>query len=285
MTRIFAYIALLVMLLTCSATTILAQGNAISEVSAGNFFGVGGRAVGMSEAVVVSSLDGTAIVYNPAALVRIMRPEFYAGLSNEKVSNSSSYGSSVARNDFSKTRLSSLNLAVPVPTYRGSFVVAFGVNRTMSFDRTYTFLYPGLNGSEKALEEGNGGIREWSAAAAVELSPRVSVGATLTYFHGSEDYYWDYSSFVFNDTGGDPPSYSLRNVDNIKSRYSAIGARLGMIVEANPYLSFGFMVESPKRFNVKQDYIQRTVLNGNLDVTPGSYEYVLQHPYSTMLAV
>ena len=263
-----------------SATMLYAQsstGDTFNESSADNFFGVGGRAVGMSEAVTASVLDGTALLYNPAGLVRVKRPEFYGALSNERVKCVSSWlaapNSPATTDDFTKTRLNSLSLTVPVPTYRGSLVIAFGVNRSKSFDRTFTFASGtvGIN-TKNALEQATGGMREWSAGAGMEISPHLAVGTTLIYYRGDEDYSWDYQSDVdFTST-----QYS----DLISSTYSGVGIRLGMIAEVNPYLTLGLSIDSPTRFKIKQDYSQVTIVNNVRDETTGSYEYDLQHPFS-----
>jgi long-subunit fatty acid transport protein len=248
--------------------SLLAQGGGVVvESSAGNFFGIGGRAAAMGEAVVVSVMDGSAIFYNPAGLTRIKRPEFYAALSNEKMKSQTDWSglqtAVSSESDLSRTRLNALDLSVPVPTYRGSLVVAFGVNRTKSFDRVFNFRQPGRT----ALEEASGGIREWSAAAAVELSPRLAVGGTLSYLRGSESYYWNYSD------------ESVQYIDNMQSNYSAFGVRVGLTMEANPYLTFGFTIDAPTRFYIKQDYVQRTITSTNDDETVGTYEYDLSHPF------
>lgn len=263
-----------------SAAMLCAQsgsGDSLYESSADNFFGVGGRAVGMSEAVTASVLDGTALLYNPAGLVRVKRPEFYGALSHERVKCVSNWrkgpGSRAATDDFTKTRLNSLSLTVPVPTYRGSLVLAFGVNRAKSFDRTFTFT-SGTVGiyTENALEQSTGGMKEWSAGAAIELSPRLAVGATAIYYHGSEDYTWQYEAQGdFSTLGYD---------DKISSDYSGIGIRLGMIAEVNRYLSLGLSIDSPVRYAIDQEYVLDSIQNGVHFVDDGTYEYRLQHPFS-----
>ncbi len=248
------------------------EGSFISESSAGSFFGVGGRAVGMSEAVIVSIKDGTAIVYNPAALTKIKRPEFYGAMSHEKFTNETTTISEFdADADLSRTRLSSLNLSVPVPTYRGALVLAFGVNRTRSFDRTFTYDYPVSGQSQNAVEEESGGIREWSAAGAIELSPRIAAGVTLTYYNGGEDYSWN---LAFED-GADDVQY----IDNIEDNYSAVGLRVGATFDLNDNIGTALTIEAPTKFKVEQNYIQRTVINGETDSEVGYYEYYLTHPF------
>lgn len=241
----------------------------VTESSADNAFGVGARAVAMGEAVVVSVMDGAAIFYNPAVLTRIKRPEFFAALSHEKmksVANWSVLQSVPSHSDLARTRLNALDLSVPVPTYRGSLVIAFGVNRTKSFDYVQGYSLPG----QVARLETSGGIREWSAAAAVELSPRLAVGGTISYLHGAESYSWNYTRILENP---------VRKTNNIESRYSAIGIRMGLTLEANRYLTFGFTVDAPTRFNIKQDYLIRTTSNGVSVDTIGVYEYDLSHPF------
>lgn len=270
--RLLPVLPLLTLVLFLCVAAYAQEESFVSEASADNFFGIGGRAVGMSEAVVVSTKDGTAIVYNPAALTKIRRPEFYGALSHEKFTNKTVAAHAYsAENNLSRTRLGSLNLTVPVPTYRGALVVAFGVNRTRSFDRTFTFDSPLLDNSQHAVEEESGGIREWSAAAAIELSARISAGLTLTYFNGGEDYYWNYQQSSL--------SSDLEYIDNIEDNYSAVGLRLGALADLTQNLSAALTIDVPTKYKVEQNYIQRTIENGSEDTEVGYYEYHLTHPF------
>jgi len=274
--------AVLVSLLLIGPGPLSAQvdnGYFVTESSAGSSFGVGGRAVGMSEAVLVSVKDGFAIVYNPAALVKIKRPEFLGAMSYENINNETSAGTyftgvSVANNDLAKTRLSSLTLTVPVPTYRGSFVLAFGVNRTHSFDNTFTMRAVMPNSSSSGLEEAGGGIREYAGAAALELSPRLAVGVTLIYFSGGEDYLWHLQESFTSPTG------TLEYLDNIKSDYSGVGARVGSSFEVNRNFALAFTLDTPVKYKISQDYVYTTIEDGDTGVDQGTYEYHLTHPLS-----
>jgi long-subunit fatty acid transport protein len=158
---------------------------------------------------------------------------------------------------------------VPVPTYRGSLVIAFGVNRSKSFDRTFTFdRGTPTTFSENALEQAYGGISEWSAGAGVEISPHIAIGTTLIYYHGDETYLWDQLDIS-----------SVQRIDSRNSKYSGVGIRLGMTAEINPYVILGLTIDSPIRFNVTQDYDQLTIVNGVPYDTIGIYVYDLQHPF------
>ena len=118
----------------------------IAEISAGNFFGIGARGLGMGGAQIAAGMDGTALVYNPALLARIRRIEILTGMSHDRLSNDeNSYPTwSTPDRTFdgkskSFTRLNALDVSIPVPTYRGSAVVGFGINRVMSFDHVFQF--------------------------------------------------------------------------------------------------------------------------------------------------
>ena len=274
MKKLLISLSLLIAIFSSLSAFAQDQQSFVTEVSAGNSFGVGGRAVGMSEAVIVSIKDGTAIVYNPAALTKILRPEFYLAMSHEKFRNESvgpGGGGSYADNDVTKTRFSSLNLTVPVPTYRGALVVAFGVNRTKSFDRTFTYEIDDVGLYTSGFEEEKGGIREYSAAGAIELSPKISVGATLIYYHGGEDYFWNYSESTI--------ASSLEYIDTIEDTYSGVGARLGMLLEMSPNISAAVTVDAPTQYKIEENYIQRTIDNGDDGTVTGYYEYDLSHPF------
>jgi len=67
-------VVLLPLLLITSVVSAQDAGQ-ITETSTGNFYGIGARAMGMGGAHIASVLDGTALIYNPAALSRIRRIE------------------------------------------------------------------------------------------------------------------------------------------------------------------------------------------------------------------
>lgn len=251
------------------------------EVTAGNFCGIGARQMAMGGTGIASSLDGGALYYNPAALARIHRIEFQLGMTHQKFSNETSqapgryaadsYTSIIntADVDRTKTRLGTVNLTVPVPTYRGSLVVAFGINRIMSFDRVARLRVLDENGnlqvSDDAREHESGSIYLYSGGAGIELSPNVSVGAALQVYSGVDEFTYNYlySDDILGSSGGSD--------FQITEDYIGASIKAGLLVRPNENLALGLTIESPLDWQVEQ----KTFEGGYTDLV----EYDLTRPF------
>jgi hypothetical protein len=244
------WLFLLFVLLSCSSG--FPQGYAVvDEATAGNFFAVGARALGMGGAYTAVANDATALIYNPAGLARVTRIEFEGGLTHQRINNRTELSS--AFNDGllqSNTRFGSANVVLPVPTYRGSLVLALGVNRVRSFDKTMQFSADYGTSSEKGTESEAGGIYLWSFGAGIDISPNISVGGALNYWTGKDDYTWLYEN--------DSSPYSITYDDAIKDSYSGFNAKLGVRIQPNKYLVLGGTIDSPVTYTVKEDWSQGT---------------------------
>jgi long-subunit fatty acid transport protein len=267
----------------------------IEEVSAGNFFGVGARAMGMGGAHIACVNDATALIYNPAGLARIKRLEFSLGLTHQRFENETGFlgsilpqGSNPYYNNInrlqSNTRFSSASFVYPVPTYRGSLVFGLGVFRMMSFDKTFKYTYslgPRYHPVAEELISESGGINMWSFGGAIDISPSISLGLGLNYWHGKEDYTLESE---FSWWQGDT-LFEIRYNDEIYDDYSGFSAKLGMSVHPTKYFSFGFTLESPTWFTIDEEYILRTDSTHTYDEyiwlieESGFPRYKLTHPY------
>ena len=241
----------------------------VDEAAAGNFFAVGARALGMGGAYTAVANDATALVYNPAGLARVIRIEFSGGLTHQRINNKTDVG--LGFNDGrvqNNTRFGSGNLVLPVPTYRGSLVLAFGVNRVKSFDQALQFSSNLYGSDEKGVETESGGIYLWSFGAAVDVSPNISVGGSLNYWNGKDNYTWLYEKFV--------DQFSVHYNDAIKDRYSGFNLKLGVRTQPNKFLTVGATIETPVTFTIKEDWSQAT---GN-EVDYGNSKYKITFPFS-----
>jgi len=263
--RLVSIIAVIFYFLLFSCFTANSQElGVVDEATAGNFFGVGARAMGMGGAHIAVASDATALVYNPAGLARVKRIEFSGGLTHQKLRNKTGaltfvgiqpQSTAINFNDGrlqSNTRLSSANIVLPVPTYRGSLVFAFGVNRIKSFDRAmkFTFAQDGSGG----IESESGGLYMWSFGTAVDISPNVSVGGAFNFFSGTDNYSW-----LYEDSYDDGYlSFKYKYDDTIKDRYSGFNFKLGVRVQPNKFLVIGGTIDSPITYTIDEDWTQTT---------------------------
>ncbi len=252
---------------------VFSQGyDVVDEATAGNFFVVGARALGMGGAHIAVANDATALVYNPAGLARVTRIEFSGGLTHQRMNNKSRLGFYPHQDGrlLNNTRFSSANVVLPVPTYRGSLVFALGVNRVKSFDKTMQFLSDGGVNSQMAIESETGGIYLWSFGAAIDVSPNVSVGGALNLWSGKDNYSWLYQE-----------SFIGRTIDDvIKNRYSGFNAKFGVRIQPNKYLVLGGTIDSPVTYKIEEDWTQLTDDEYGSHSNYGSSEYKISLPFS-----
>ncbi|MBD3216815.1 MAG: hypothetical protein GF310_00970 [candidate division Zixibacteria bacterium] len=267
-------------LLICLPSLVGAQdGQLIAERTAGNNFGLGARAMGMGGAHIASVLDGTALVYNPAALAKIRRIEFLGGISHQNLTNNVDPGPGLPlqglnERDQNNTRLNSINLSIPYPTYRGSLVFAFGLNRIKSFDKAFEIGADIPGGSYHGTEVETGSLYALSAGGGIDLSPKISLGASLNYYFGTDDYNWRLSTGGFAD--GLQPLY----IDHIEDDYSAVSAKAGILIAYSKYLNIGATVETPIQYDIDEEYLLRTFDEGGVDIDGGRFSYDLWTPFT-----
>jgi long-subunit fatty acid transport protein len=253
---------------------VMSQGyDPVDEAAAGNFFIVGARALSMGGAYIAVATDATALVYNPAGLARITRIEFSGGMTHQRYSSKTQFGSypQFEGNPQNNTRFSSANLVFPVPTYRGSLVLALGVNRVRSFDRTMQRYVDDPQDSRIGIESESGSLYMWSFGGAIDVSPNVSVGGAINIWDGKGSYSWLYDR---------SPGEMLKFDDTIKDEYSGFNVKFGFRIQPNRYLVFGGTIDSPVTYTIEEDVNQVTVEDGTRDVDFWTSEYKVSVPFS-----
>jgi long-chain fatty acid transport protein len=283
--RIFLSTAFLILFLSSAVFSQEIDRNylQVEEASAGNFFGVGARAMGMGGAQIATANDASGLVYNPARLAKVKRIEFSGGMTHQRIENETGttaaaipLGFSYYQNQSitqSNTRFSSANIVLPVPTYRGSLVFALGFNRMKSFDHAFhsTSIYPIDNTiALDALALETGGINMWSFGGAIDLSPNISVGAAVNYWKGQDDYLQEYNL----------PDVPVMERNRYLYDYSGWNAKLGFSVDAAKFLSLGATIDFPTKFSIDQDFSFHYDSSGSVLEYEELGHYDLTHPYS-----
>jgi long-subunit fatty acid transport protein len=234
------------------------------EVPLAYDFGVGGRAMGMGGAHVAVVEDASAIYYNPAGLAMIRRIELGAAFTHQHDNVKVNYRGSLRESPLSSTKLHQVALAYPVPTYRGSFVLGFGYHRIVSLDRDYYRAGPDVSGGwETESITDRGGLGMYSIAAAIDASPDISIGASLSLLGGSSD--TDYYISWTEDGGG---SYRY----SADSDIDGVTGSVGMLYKFEPIGRFGLTVDFPRKIT----------LNGTFrdDETDAGFEDKITLPFS-----
>lgn len=284
--RIFLSVAFLILFLTPVIFSQEIDRNylQVEEPSAGNFFGVGARAMGMGGAQIATADDASGLVYNPARLTKVKRIEFSGGMTHQRLNNETgSIGNVQPLSPYylnesltqSNTRFSSANIVLPVPTYRGSLTFALGFNRMKSFDHVFhsTLIDPTNNNAIAldALALETGGINMWSFGGAIDLSPNISVGVAVNYWKGQDDYLQEYYLQTLMVSERNQYLYD----------YSGWNAKLGFSVDASKFLSLGATIDFPTKFSIDQDFSFDYDTAGSVpELTEEFGHYDLTHPYS-----
>jgi long-subunit fatty acid transport protein len=174
---------LLFLCLTISAA--LAQ----EERAIDNFAGVGVRAMGLGGAFVGVADDFTAVYWNPAGLAQIRHREVQMAFLRNSRKNKSAFNGAPGFSELSNTRFGSLGGVYPYPVYRGSFVLAAGFNRIKDFDWSLNLKGVDAASSLQAdhFFQHEGELSLAVVAAAVEVSPAISLGLTLGLVSGEDE--------------------------------------------------------------------------------------------------
>lgn len=102
-------------------------------------YGISARSVAMGNAMTGLSQGFDAVLFNPAGLAQSRQSEVTGSLNILGYDNNATYFGKSTSDSRSQTNLSDIGLIYPFPTTRGSFVIAFGYNRSNDFNSVLGF--------------------------------------------------------------------------------------------------------------------------------------------------
>ncbi len=271
--------------------------------------GAGSKGISQAGANVAMSNDYYSLYWNPAGLTLLQKSQFVLDISHQSYNNEAVFAGSSTDETWRYTRLRSIGFAIPLPTTRGSAVLAFGYNRIHEMDQnlifsgfntasnglsfseisgTDTLDFPfdkDLQQTEHVLNEGS--IGQWSFGGAIALSPKVNVGISFDFINGSTEYQWDYlqedTQNNFSVFPGDYYSYELIRIVN--TDYSAFGIKTGANIQISPALKAGINVGLPVTYTVEENYGENDILTYDdgyedaYDYGNGRYKYKIKMPF------
>jgi long-subunit fatty acid transport protein len=272
--------------------------------------GIGVKAHAMGNAFSPVADDYSAVYWNPAGLTQITATQVYGNLSHLQFNNEARYSNSTLADSRNFTKLQSIGLAIPLPTSRGSFVLAFGYNRVKDYDdyllfdgysnrsNNLSFELSDDNGfyadhpfdnnvqrTEQISQEGSLGT--WSFGGGVQMSRNFSVGLTLNIFSGGSDYLFDFLQQDVNNLYTAYPanytSYELHQ--KLITDISGWNLKAGGLFRLNEMLRLGMTIEFPTVLSIREQYSSDDVLTfddgyvSEFDLGSGEWEYEVSYPF------
>lgn len=245
-------------------------------------FGVGARAMGMGGAHIAAAGDVSALYWNPANLVYIRRIELSTTLARESTEISTRYFDTPAEDSETSTRLSSIGLAYPIPTLRGSLVLAGSVNRVHSFEEAYRHegynpIRDGEFGDrfETETQTSSGGIYTWSLGGAIDVSQQLSLGLSLNIWDGNYEGFWRLKEEDTRNQWSDEIYYDVyETTQDDDFDLDAFNISFGGIYRVNRNLNIGFSVISKATIEFDGDELQQFYAYDEFRDEPYEQEYI-----------
>ncbi|MCK6544130.1 outer membrane protein transport protein [bacterium] len=244
-----------------------------------NEFGPGARALGLGGAYSAIAEDYTAVYWNPAGLAQIRKMEFYTAFAHRNNTNAITYQGTRTETSNGFTSMNALGFVFPVPTTRGSLVLAFGFHRVNSFDDynrvTGSPMIGNISFDQDEKTTNTGSLNHWSFAGALDLTRNVSVGATLNIVTGKNDLSVDF--FQDDEIAMLDDSIATKEVSFAeKPDYSGFNFKIGTLFRPAKNLRVALTVTAPTKITVSENYSESTTIKTDND---GYYSDSWYEPY------
>lgn len=224
--------------------------------------GMSVRLAGLAGAGAGGVADFGATVSNPAALA-LARVSHVTG-SLDLTTTATDIQAGASGQTARATRFAPGHAAyvATVPTRQGSFVVGLGAHRTTALDRRL-FAEPTFSNGNLIRSEyyESGYVAEVSGVAALEVAPRVYLGASFNGIVG------DFAYSEFHSIGS-----TLTTSESFDADLRGFNVRAGLVAEAAPGLRLGLSFESPSWIHSEETW-QATGSGSQL------YSYTSQTPW------
>ncbi|MBI9073486.1 MAG: outer membrane protein transport protein [Melioribacteraceae bacterium] len=120
--------------------------------------GASARALGMGNSYTALSEDFSAVFFNPAGLGLMKRLELSTNISFDQFNNDVDFINSRSKSDISNSSFSQIGFVFPIPTFRGSLVLAAGYNTQKEINSIVAF--KGFNNATNSMIQDLTGLNE-----------------------------------------------------------------------------------------------------------------------------
>ncbi|UCD32549.1 MAG: outer membrane protein transport protein [Desulfobacterales bacterium] len=260
------YPILLMIAALCFLPVELLAGTLFQQVgiaSSPNPVGSGARAMGMGGAFIGVADDATAASWNPAGLIQLEKPELSIvgdyRYRREKF-DSSSRPEIGNTGDVDDIELNYFSAAYPFYLYR-NMVVSINYQRLYDYKRSFDYRLDyssgGLDLEQLKSYHQDGFVGALGLAGAVQITPKVSFGATLNIW--TDELLWDNGwNETFNERGvgtiSGVPTTIVTHIDDKYSQFRGINANIGLLWDINQYLTIGAVFKTPFEASLLHEY-------------------------------
>ncbi|HEX5131607.1 MAG TPA: outer membrane protein transport protein [Candidatus Krumholzibacteria bacterium] len=241
-------------------------------------------------ALVAAANDATALIYNPAGLVRVRRPHGMLALANGNSRLQLDYGTGPAGERVSSSHLDFAGIAFPLPVLRGSLVPALSIHRAFSSARDLAYTRDNTRDgrSENYSLQQTGATYAYTLGVASDLSSTLSVGASVFVLDGRVDALrqYDWQPLVTN------PSAHHFVLEDTEAGVSGYGANIGLQLFLNERIQIGVRFATPTVVKLHATGVREETIQIVNDVgsyqradTDNSTEYILPYRVDTGVAI
>lgn len=270
--------------------------------------GFGARSLALGGAYTALGNDVSGMYWNPAGLAGMSNGAIYFESNSLFYNNQTTYINQNRNNPINKsTGINGLGIAYPIPTVRGSMVVALGYNRIINYDGFMSFSgfslmdnyldFPiNVDGTEKNYLFSknvqrseriisNGGLEQLTFSFGVALSPVTSFGLSISRLSGREDYEFKFNQEdiknLYTEFPTDFDEYEL--LQSLITKTTGWNFRAGLKTAINQWFQIGMSLSLPYTLKVKEDHGTNEFLtfdNGDAENASefGVYDYELLMP-------
>ena len=304
-----SYTTVLLIFLMCVGNGIIQGQN--TPFTNGQAWEVGAIPLSLGGAFTGVANDYSALYYNPAGLGQIQNIGLYSSYSYVMLNDKSNFLGTNTSEEASFTKLGALGVTIPVPTYRGNLVFAFGYHRirgfegalglssdqdvfidhTLAFDTTLvTLSYPVTPQSAEEMIDGE--LSQTSFGGAIEAAPGLFFGVSVNFWGGTKDYSWKHTIIkgIYEvDVLGELWEVMLPDITvdtHYQEKYSGINFTIGGLFKTDQHLQIGGVIKTPVKLTAKRDEdnrIQEMAYPGYEAIPDSSFlvftEHEIQSPW------
>ncbi len=235
--------------------------------------GTGARPLAMGGAYTGVSDDAFALLYNPAGLTQIEDREISFGIHHRQAGIEGIYDGLRTSTDNSNTSFGHLAMVQPISSYDNNIVFGLGVFRAGSSDVEYirNAIRPDLGGTLGNSLLQSGSIYQYRFGLGAELTPRISVGATLVLWNESVDLKENVS---FQASGSDS---SYNYTDDVSTDLDGVSLEFGIMMWVTDFVKAGVTMSTPSKLYYDgdaSDSYAGTFPDGTPWTTDDGYYYV-----------